>query len=578
MRIGIDLSFIRPDHKNGGTEAVIKNLIKGFEELKASGKTTDSFLYFIHRDIYKDYHKIFPELSCRIYDSGLPHALRMIKFQTFDLPKLAKEEKLDLLYFPTFQTGLSHNWEVPIVVNPHDIQYKYYPEYFSLLKRCYFQIFYKDSLKKADKIVAISRYVAGSYKRFFRKTVKGKLTLIYNPIDFEWEKEEAVKALEGTDNDFILCVNSLARHKNLITLVKAFHMLIENPEISPSLKLVLAGAGWNGANEISDYIADNHLEERVVLTGFLTGGQLQYLYGHAKVFVTPSLYEGFGMTPIEAMAAGCPVISSKETSLYEVTMGRVTYYEPAKDAGALCRAMAGMILKGGDLKRDMREVLEENKKAVLCYGKEKVAERYLALFHKTAAEKQGMKKGFRAGKKEKHPGKERQQGKESRVKGKEGVENSGDVLQGQDVEIYGRLFDIVSENLEKCGQPLECARESFEASIGCAPRKVNLAPFMELQGKKFADGLWLAFFQKLPDKGKSFEKTGSDRILKAAAGEGAFAIRGLKPFGSPYGELKPGIKGRILQKASSVKNSVFLRQLAKKMPAGIQKRIRGLFC
>ena len=95
MRIGIDLSFIRPDHKNGGTEAVMKNLIKGFEELKSSGKITDDFIYFIHRDIYEDYHKDFPNLVYRIYDTKLPHALRMIKFQTFDLPKLSAKEKLD---------------------------------------------------------------------------------------------------------------------------------------------------------------------------------------------------------------------------------------------------------------------------------------------------------------------------------------------------------------------------------------------------------------------------------------------------------------------------------------------------
>ena len=142
MRIGIDLSFIRPDHKNGGTEAAIKNLIKGFEELKALGEIEDEFLYFIHRDIYRDYHKIFPKLSYFIYDIKGPHSLRTIRFQTFQLPGLVKEEKLDLLYFPTFQTGLHTRWSLPLVVNPNDIQYKYYPEYFSFLKCCYFQVFY----------------------------------------------------------------------------------------------------------------------------------------------------------------------------------------------------------------------------------------------------------------------------------------------------------------------------------------------------------------------------------------------------------------------------------------------------
>lgn len=562
MRIGIDLSFIRPDHKNGGTEAVMKNLIKGFEALKALGETEDEFLYFIHRDIYKDYHKMFPELTYRVYDIKGPHALRTIWFQTFYLPGLSEEEKLDLLYFPTFQTGLNNRWGMPLVVNPHDIQYKYYPEYFSSLKRVYFQVFYKNALKKADGVVAISRYVAGSYKKYFGRCVKGKLSLIYDPIDFKVEREEKVSALKGETGDFVLCVNSLAKHKNLITLVKAFHMLTKTSDVPNSLKLVIAGAEWNGANEIADYIEENHLQDRVVLTGFLTDGQLQYLYRHAKVFVTPSLYEGFGMTPIEAMAAGCPVISSKETSLYEVTMGRVSYYEPARDTEALCRAMSEMISGSGDLKEDMSAVLEENKKAVLRYSKEKIARQYIKLFYETKHKNKRIKNSIDAGKRQKQ------------------LNSQSETNVRQDTEIFGRLFDIVSEEASKNGAPFGCARESFEASIGSAPKEVDLRPFSELEGKKFTDGIWLAFFQKLPDKqkGKSLEKKSKKEILNAAAGEGAFAIRDIKPLNSPYGDIKPGLKGRLLQGMSRVKSSIFLRQLAKKMPAGIQNRIRGLFC
>lgn len=550
MRIGIDLSFIRPDHKNGGTEAVMKNLIKGFEELKTRGEITDEFIYFIHRDIYKDYHKVFPELTCRVYGIKGPHALRTVIFQTFYLPKLVKEEKLDLLYFPTFQTGLNSRWEQPLVVNPHDIQYKYYPEYFSPLKRCYFQLFYKNALKKADKVVVISRYVGGSYKKYFGRYVKKKLSLIYDPIDFNVEKEEEVDALKDFSKDFILCVNSLAKHKNLITLVKAFHMLVKNPHTPDSLRLVIAGAKWNGANEIADYIAENHLEERVVLTGFLTDGQLQYLYHHAKVFVTPSLYEGFGMTPVEAMAAGCPIISSRETSLYEVTMGRASYYEPARDAKALYKAMFEMVSGSRDLKEDMRESLAENKEAVLRYSKEKIARQYIRLFHETAEGKKEIKT------------------------------ESAEMAEKQGTEIYARLFDIVSKETAERGKPLECKRESFEASIGSAPKEVDLGPFLELEGKNFGDAVWLTLFQKLPDKqkAKSFEGKSQKEILTEAAGEGAFAIRDLKLLNSPYGEIKPGFKGRILKAGAGVKNSIFLRQLAKKMPAGIQNRIRGLFC
>ncbi len=378
MKIGIDLSFIRPDHKNGGTEAVMKNLIKGFEELKAQG-LSDEFVYFIHRDIFEDYRKLFPNLTYRVYELPGPHPFRMIWFQTFCLSRILQQEKIDLLYFPTFQTGLKIHWSIPVVINPHDIQYKYYPEYFSYLKRCYFQIFYTIALKKANRVIAISRYVANSYQKYFGKYVKNKLCIIYNPIEFKDRKEEEVEALKNFDGRYILCINSLTKHKNLITLVKAFHLLLQSGT-NEGLKLVIGGAKWNGTNEIADYIEQNGLQDDIILTGFLSDGQLSYLYHHAELFVTPSLYEGFGMTPVEAMAAECPVISSKETSLYEVTMGLVRYYEPADDPKALCDAMAE------ELKKDVRDknrkaVLKRNKEAVLCYSKEKIVKKYLEVFH-----------------------------------------------------------------------------------------------------------------------------------------------------------------------------------------------------
>lgn len=385
MKIGIDLSFIRPDHKNGGTEAVIKNLIKGFEVLAEQGKLEDRFIYFIHRDVYEEYQKKFPDLDYRVYDLGGSHALRTILFQTFILPGMVKREELDLLFFPTFQTGLRANWHVPLVVNPNDIQFKYYPEYFSRLKRVYYQLFYGNALKKADRIIMISRYVMSTYEQHFAKYVKGKMRLVYDPIDFSGaEREATVEQVKDFEGKYILCINSVIKHKNLITLVKAFHLLRQ--QCNYDLKLVICGTKWNGTNEIFQYMEENHLQDSVILTGFLDDEQVQYLYNHARVFVTPSLYEGFGMTPVEAMAAGCPVVSSKETSLYEATMGMVRYYEPATDERALCDAILQELSQSAD-SREKREALCRNKEAVRCYGKEKIAEKYLEVFHEFAETK-----------------------------------------------------------------------------------------------------------------------------------------------------------------------------------------------
>ena len=385
MKIGIDLSFIRPDHKNGGTESALKNLIRGIESIRQQPKYKDlEFVFFIHQDIYEDYRLLFPDLNYRIYHTKGSHPVRMIWFQTFVLPGLVKKEHLDLMYFPTFQTGLKKKWNIPLIINPNDIQYKYYPEYFSKAKRIYYNIFYRNSLKKATVLIAISNYVKQSYEEFFKKEIGNKMRVIYAPIDFSGMQDEESEQddimqheshnmMDG--QDYILCINSLTKHKNLITLIKAFDLLQ-----SEKLKLVIGGARWNGTNELQEYIESHQLKDKIILTGRLTDGQLQYLYRHARLFVTTSLYEGFGMTPIEAMAAECPVISSKETSLYEVTMGSVNYYEPATDAQQLANRMQDVLqqIDAGQITKTQLEKLHHEVAA--RYDKAEIAGQYLDLF------------------------------------------------------------------------------------------------------------------------------------------------------------------------------------------------------
>ena len=149
MKIGVDLSFIRPDHTNGGTEACIINLIKGFINI---GKI-EEFIFFIHEDIYAEYKKMFPTVQFHVYKIGGNHKIRTLLFQTFCLKHLIKDLKIETIYFPTYTTGLRNNYGIPIIVNPHDLQFKFYPEYFSKIKLFYLNELYRSSLKKADKII-----------------------------------------------------------------------------------------------------------------------------------------------------------------------------------------------------------------------------------------------------------------------------------------------------------------------------------------------------------------------------------------------------------------------------------------
>lgn len=320
MKIAVDLSFIRSDHTNGGTESCIRNLMKGWIQ----EGVIRQFIFFIHNDVYQDYYEEFPECEFCVYNCRGPHKIRTTWFQTMILPGWVRKYHVDVLYYPTYTMGYYVSLGIPVVVNPHDIQFKFYPEYFSLWKRWYLDFGYRHSLKRANRIIAISEYVKSTLEQFYGKECGNKITTVYDPIDFDTGAGEGP---EGVICPFILSISSIQKHKNMLTLVKAFGRICH----AIPHQLVIVGCKGNGMEGICQYIKQQQLEGRVLFTDYVANSEISWLYEHAALYVTTSLYEGFGMTPIEAMGRGVPVISSMSTSLPEVTMHLANYYEPAED-------------------------------------------------------------------------------------------------------------------------------------------------------------------------------------------------------------------------------------------------------
>ena len=139
---------------------------------------------------------------------------------------------------------------------------------------------------------------------------------------------------------YVLSVNTLAPHKNLITLLRAYRIIKDQIDEN----LVLVGLRGHNAEQIAAYVRDNGLSDRVLLTGYISEEELQGLYVKAGLFVTTSLYEGFGMSPVEAIGSCTPTISTRATSLPEVTQELAHYYEPATDEQALAATMREVLL------------------------------------------------------------------------------------------------------------------------------------------------------------------------------------------------------------------------------------------
>ena len=130
--------------------------------------------------------------------------------------------------------------------------------------------------------------------------------------------------------NYLLYVSMIREYKNLITLLKAFNIIKDR--ITQKLVVIGRPMGDYFQKVVVPYIQVNRLDRRIILiTEPVSNELLMRYYQYADLLVHPSLLEGFGYTPIEAAMLETPVLTSKETALYETTMGLLNYYEPAKD-------------------------------------------------------------------------------------------------------------------------------------------------------------------------------------------------------------------------------------------------------
>jgi glycosyltransferase involved in cell wall biosynthesis len=235
----------------------------------------------------------------------------------------------DLLFIPAHVLPIVHPRRS--VVTVHDLGYLFYPEAHRLLDRLYLDLSTRYNARAASHLIADSS--ATKRDLIERYGIKpDKITVVYPGYDeatFQPVKDEAaieaVKARYGIAGDYILFVGTLQPRKNLARLIEAF---ADCRLPIADCRLVIAGKkGWL-YEEIFQQVEELGLEGSVVFTDYVPEGDLPALLSGARLFVFPSLYEGFGLPVLEAMACGTPVVCSSASSLPEVVGDAAVLVDP----------------------------------------------------------------------------------------------------------------------------------------------------------------------------------------------------------------------------------------------------------
>ncbi|MBI4492450.1 MAG: glycosyltransferase family 4 protein [Chloroflexi bacterium] len=267
-------------------------------------------------------------------------------------PALLRRSGVDLLHSTAYVSPLL--WRGPSVLTVCDLSFIRYPEVFNRANRAYLGLLTRLSARRASRVLTISEHTRQDVVRLLGVPPERVATTYcgvdesFRPLDPD--QVAAYRAQRGLPARYVLYLGTLEPRKNVLTLLRAFARLRSSKAIPHTL--VLAGApGWQYQG-LYERVSALGIESDVRFLGFVPSAEQTLCYNAADLFVYPSLYEGFGLPVLEAMACGLPVVSSNAASLPEV-VGRAGLQVAPLDAAALAEAM-GQVLSDANLHNTLR--------------------------------------------------------------------------------------------------------------------------------------------------------------------------------------------------------------------------------
>lgn len=326
MRIAIHASDLDHDRLDG-TRVYLFNMLKNFGKINQA-----DFFSIYHQNEFN--HQLTPPLFSNYTVKKIPFPLLWTQTRfAFEIFRDAP----DVLWMPVHNIPVCRRKNLKVVVTIHDLAFKIFPDYFPKKDLAKLNKLSDMAIGSADHIIAVSSSTKNDILKVYPQVSAEKITVIHHGFDSELFQREIPqnesKALLTNYNlkakNYLLYVGAIQPRKNLGVLIEAFEKIKER---NPELKLVFAGAPAWKYQATLDKIAASKFSGDIIVTGNLEFKKIAALYQHAKMFVFPSLYEGFGIPVLEAMAAKTPVILARNSSLEEVGGEAALYFETGNSA------------------------------------------------------------------------------------------------------------------------------------------------------------------------------------------------------------------------------------------------------
>jgi glycosyltransferase involved in cell wall biosynthesis len=249
-------------------------------------------------------------------------------FATYlELHKVIRAHEVDLVHVPhAFWRPLIT--KAPYVITVHDLlDYMYRARTNNGMRRMIHSYMTRQVMHRAARIFAVSKFTKRDVSRYF-DVKPSKIEVVYNALDENFlrghatpAEQEMIRGRYQVDSPFLLYAGRISPHKNVARIIEAFSALkgeLAKDGTFPDLKLIIIGDEVSKNPDIRRAVIRSGMQHEVRFLGYVSIDVLRIFFDMAKVFVFPSLYEGFGLPPLEAMAHGTPVVASNTSSLPEV--------------------------------------------------------------------------------------------------------------------------------------------------------------------------------------------------------------------------------------------------------------------